>query len=57
VLTLRETAEVIRRGYEATRELVESGPIAARHENGRWYVPVLSVEDYVQRMSAPTRSR
>lgn len=52
VLSLTETAKAIRKGYEAARELVESGRIPARCENGRWYVPLASVQAYLSEKEA-----
>ena len=47
VLSLSETAKAIRRGYEATRELVESGQIPGRQEGARWHIPLASVDAYL----------
>lgn len=47
VLTVDETCEALRMGYNAVYELLNSGKLKG-YRNGRlWRVPKLSVEQYI----------
>lgn len=47
ILTVEETTEVLRMGYNAVYELLRSGELQG-YRNGRvWRVPKLAVQEYI----------
>ena len=48
VLTTDEVMEILRTGRKTTYTLIETGQIKAFKVGGKWKIPVVSVEEFIE---------
>ena len=55
IVSKNEASKMMKISPNRMLELLESGEISAYKDNGRWRVPVKSLEDYIERRLADAK--